>query len=390
MGARERLKRVGILLGGTLAVPLFLWAVYTGLTWDLRGGGEDPDPHFHPVPVARGDLVEAVVATGRLEPLARVVLQSEIPGIVAAVHVDDGERVTRGQPLVELDRDRIEHLVAELRAALDVQRARARQDLAGHAAAELEEARRDLDRVERLFAAGVASERALDDARHRAKLAEIALSDAGAESAARRAAVVQAREALRRREKDLEKSVIRSPVDGVVVERRVEVGTAVADIENGGTVIAVLADDGRLHVLAQVDENDIAGVRVGQPASVHIDAFPGETFAGRVRKVSAAGAGDERLSSFDVEIEIEGDERVRVGMSADARIAVREHHQVLLVPNTAVVRQGDGAYLRVASGERNGFALVRIGEGYSDGFQTVVTAGVSAGDRVWVRSDGEE
>lgn len=387
MRAGASLRRAGMLLGGTLAVPLFLWAVYTGLTWDLRGGAADPDARFRPVEVARGDLAESVVATGRLEPLSRVVLQSEMPGIVAAVHVENGERVGRGQPLVELDRERLEHVVAELRAGLDVQRARARQDLGGRAAAELEEARREGARVERLFAAGVASERALDDARHRVRLAEIALADARAETAARQAAVVQAQEALRRREKDLEKSVIRSPIDGVVVERRVEVGSAVADIENGGTVIAVLADDRRLHVLAEVDENDIAGVGVGQPAEVHIDAFPGETFPGRVRRVSAAGAGDERLSSFDVEIEIEGDERVRVGMSADARIAVREHRQVLLVPNTAVVRQGDGAYVRVASGERNGYALVPIREGYSDGFQTVVTTGVGAGDRVWVRSD---
>ena len=133
------------------AAAAFLWIVYQGLTWDLRGAETDPEVSFHTHAVGRDDLRETVVATGTTEPFARVVVQSEIPGIVDVIHVDEGEHVKRDQPLVELDRERMEHQVAELRAALRIERARARQDLVGRALAEADQARREADRIERLF-----------------------------------------------------------------------------------------------------------------------------------------------------------------------------------------------------------------------------------------------
>ena len=384
-----RSKKLGTALASALGLLALLWLIYLGLTWDLRSGAREPDAAFEPVAVARGDLPEMVVATGVLEPSARVVVQSEIPGIVAAVHIDDGERVTKGQALVELDRERLEDRVAELAAGLEMRRARARFDLVGRARAELEKARRDLERERRLFEKGVVSKEHIEDLAHVVAVLEISLSDAHAELAARRAAVREAENAHRRVERDLAKTVIRSPVDGVVVRREVEVGTAVADLQNGGTVVASLADDHRIHVLAQVDENDVAGVRVGQPARVHIDAFPGEVFAGTVRKVSSSGTSEGGVSSFDIEIEVAPDDRVRVGMSADARVEVRRHRRALLVPNTALVRTEEGAKVRVVhQGERP--ELVAIDEGYSDGFQTVALRGLSEGDTVLIRSDGTE
>jgi HlyD family secretion protein len=126
---------------------------------------------------------------------------------------------------------------------------------------------------------------------------------------------------------------------------------------------------------------------VGQPARVHIDAFPGEVFTGTVRKVSSSGTSDGGVSSFEIEIEVAPDQRVRVGMSADARVEVRRHRSVLLVPNTALVRTEAGAKVRVA--KRGGRPeLVAIEEGYSDGFRTVALGGLSEGDTVLVRSDG--
>jgi len=277
--------------------------------------------------------------------------------------------------------------VAELAAGLEMRRARARFDLVGRARADLEKAERDLERERRLFEKGVVSKERIEDLAHAAALLEITLSDAHAELAARRAEVREAENAHHRVERDLAKTVIRSPVDGVVLRREVEVGTAVADLQNGGTVVATLADDRRIHVLAQVDENDVARVRVGQPARVHIDAFPDEIFAGTVRKVSSAGTSEGGVSSFDIEIQLAPDDRVRVGMSADARVEVRRHRQVLLVPNTALVRTEAGAKVRLARQGRRP-EMVAIEEGYSDGFQTVALRGLSEGDTVLVRSDG--
>ena len=387
IGTPGRSRKLVTALAGSLGLLALLVLIYLGLTWDLRSSVREPEAAFQPVAVARGDLPETVVATGVLEPSARVVVQSEIPGIVAAVHIDDGERVTRGQALVELDRERLEDRVAELAAGLEMHRARARFDLVGRARAELDKAQRDLERARRLFEKSVVSKERIEDLAHAVRVLEIALSDARAELAARRAAVSEAENAHRRVERDLAKTVIRSPIDGVVVRREVEVGTAVADLQNGGTVVATLADDRRIHVLAEVDENDIAGVRVGQAASVHIDAFPGEIFEGMVRKVSSSGNSENGISSFEIEIELAPDSRVRVGMSADARVEVRRHRRVLLVPNTALVRTEGGTKVRVVHEDERP-ELVPIEDGYSDGFRTVALQGLSDGDTVLVRSDG--
>lgn len=381
----RRIVQIPLALAGAVA---FLAFVYLGLTWDLRGGDVDAEGAFRVASVTRGGLDERVVATGTLEPFARVVIQSEIPGVVARVLADEGERVVRDQPLVELERERLEDGVALLRAQLAEREARARFDLVGRAEAELDQARRAQARARRLRAADILSAERLEDLDHAARLAEIALTDAHAEHAARRAAVAQARNALQRAERNLKLTVIRAPVDGVLVSRPVEVGTAVADIQNGGTVVAELADDRRIHMKADVDENEVARLRVGQTAAVRIDAFPGETFTGRVRRISSSGQSDGSIASFEVEIELAPDERVRVGMSADARIAVAHHDDVLLVPNRAILRNADGpAVRRVKDGSPDEFERVRVGEVYSDGFQTVVDSGVQEGDQIVVRAD---
>ncbi len=382
---RRALRLLGALSGGAG----FLFLVYMGLTWDMRAGSAGPDAAFRRVSVVRGDLRETVVATGALEPFARVVVQSEIPGIVSRVHVDDGERVEKGAPLIELNRERLEDRVAELRAALQAREALARVNLVARAEAERDKSRRDLERTRQLFDRGIVSQKALDEAQYVFDLAVIAVSDAVAESQARRAARREAAKTLQRVERDLAKAVIRSPVDGVVVRREVEVGTAVADLQNGGTVVAVLADDRKLHLLAEVDENDVAQVGVRQPAQVSIDAFPDESFPGVVRKVSSSGSNSSGVSQFQVEIELEPDPRVRVGMSADARIVVRSHGDVLLVPNTALVRSDDRVRVRRAGREPGAGELVDVEAIYSDGFQTALRSGVGEGDVVLVRSDGD-
>jgi HlyD family secretion protein len=378
----DPLRRVARAALGVGATFLLLALAYLGLTSELGPDDGDLPSRLDAVPVERGVLRELVIANGSLEPSARVVVQSEIPGIVARVHVDDGDRVEPGQPLVELDRERLLDRVAEMAAALEVRRARARMDLVGRARIELRKARRDLARVKGLHARGIASQETLELEEHRTSLAEIALGDARAEKAARRASVEEAENALRRMRRDVEKAIIRSPIGGVVVRRAVEVGTAVADLQNGGTVVATLADDRRLHVLAEVDENDVASVRMGQSVEVRVDAFPEEALVGHVRKVSSAGRAEGSVSSFEVEIELVRDPRARVGMSADTRIQVGRHVDVLLVPNGAIDRDGDGPRVRRGISGRSGEEWVRIEEGASDGFHTVIRTGLEEGDLV--------
>ncbi len=392
MPAVRTTRRALPFAAAAFGVVAFLWLVYLGLTWDLRKSESDPAVAFRTVQVTRGDLRETVAAAGTMESVTRVEIKSEVPGVVRQLHVEEGDRVTRGQPLVELDLDRLADRVAELRAVVEVRRAEARHDVVARAQADLDQVSREHQRVLRLFKDGVASEQDRDDAAHKLRLAEIGVDDARAEHAARAAGVLQAQAVLQKAERDLEHGVLRAPIDGVVIRRDAELGTPVADMSasNGGTLVAVVADDHHLRLVAQVDENDIARVRGGQPADVRIDAFPGETLHGTVRKVSSAGTLDQKVANFEVEIELPADERIRVGMSADARVVVGEHRQVLLIPNTAIVRTTDGPKVRIGNGSRSdAAALVSIHEVYSDGFQTVVGDGLTEGDTVLVRSDGQ-
>jgi len=385
-----RLRRTAIVLACTALGALLIVLVFRGLTADMQDGEADPAAAFRPARVERDDLCETIVASGTMEPLVRVPVIAEVSGIIAAVHVEEGERVSSGQPLFQLDRERLQARVAGQRAELALSKAHARYDLIGRAEAERDLARRKYQRVAELYEKDVASSLELEQEEHALRLAEISLRDAHAETAARAASVMKAREALRQVERDLENAIIRAPIDGVVIQREGEIGRAVADVtSSGGTIVAVIADDRRIRLVAEIDENDVARVRVGQDARISIDAFPEEKFEGRVRKISAAGTSTGNISNFEVEVEIEPDERLRVGMSSDARIVVQEHQAVLLVPNAALVRNEEATLVRipeVVGSSRH--KLVPVDTGFSDGFRTVVSEGLSEGDVIMVRSEG--
>jgi HlyD family secretion protein len=163
----------------------------------------------------------------------------------------------------------------------------------------------------------------------------------------------------------------------------------VADVTASlGTLLAVVADDQRIRLIADVDENDIAPVHVDQHAEVTIDAFPGEEFTGTVHKVSSSGTVDRNVSNFEVEIQLPADDRLRVGMSADARVVVQEYQDVLLIPNAAIVRGGGTPRVRVKDGDASGgFRLAPIREVYSDGFRTIVDNGLEEGETVLIPAD---
>ncbi len=385
-----RLKQVGWIAGILVGTLIGVIGVFRGLTADIAPGDEDPDAEFRAYSVERGNLVETIVASGAIEPLVRVPVISEVSGIIATVHVEEGDRVRKGQPLFELDSERLDARVAERRAELQLRQANASYDLIGRAEVLRDRARREHSRKAELHQNQVASALDLERAEQDLRLAEIAVGDARAESLARRAAVAQARELLRQAERDQANIVVRAAVDGVIIRRDGEIGRAVADVTNsGGTVVAVIADDTRLRLVADVDENDIARVRVGFETSIRIDAFPDEEFRGHVRKISSSGTVEGNVSNFEVEIEVEADERLRVGMSCDARVTVREHHDVLIVPNTAVVRRSGSAHVRTPDvGGGPAFRLTPVRLGSSDGFHSVVAEGLSKGDVILLRADG--
>jgi HlyD family secretion protein len=268
--------------------------------------------------VKRGSIERIVVASGTIEPEDLVEVRSRVSGIIQKFHVDAGEQVHAGQVVAELDREILEAAVREARAV--VHEAQVACDHAGL----------DLKRRETLFTRGVESEDVLDRLR-----ADHAGADARLE---------RARATLERLEQELAYATITAPIDGVVLERRLNPGAAAASVASvtGGTVLMTIADIRQMHLLGIVDENEIARVEVGMPARIRTEAYSDRVFSGRVRKIASIGERKNNVTSFEVEVTVlEGIEALRPRMSADADVIAEVHEQALLIPEAALLYKGD-------------------------------------------------
>jgi HlyD family secretion protein len=256
-----RVTKSRLILGSIIIAII----VISGGAWmALRGASPTIDPG-RIVSVERGDLAKSVVATGRIEPIAKVEIKSKANGIVKELKVDVGAQVKVGQVLVELDRDNLAARLREARAALGG--AQASLTATG---AELEKnkveaegpdvpfARRNVERADRLFKDALISQQQVDDARslldqavNRQLAARTQLGVAQAHVAQARAAVAAAQAALERAEEEFNNATIRSPIDGMVLARPVEIGSPVSSILNlgaNGTLVMVLGDISRVYV----------------------------------------------------------------------------------------------------------------------------------------------
>jgi RND family efflux transporter MFP subunit len=253
---------------------------------------------WHPIGVEvmrprRGAAIEAVYATGTVEPTVAVPIAPRVAGRIVNLKVDEGERVRRGQVLARLEDTNLQRGQDELNA-------RARY------------ARQALDRAETLLQRGLGS--AADRDR--------ALADSQAADAA----------AARSRE-ELGFMTLVAPANGLIIRRDGEVGQYIA--VNQPIFQMQMVSDAPLRITADVDEEDIAQVTVGQPVVMHADAFAQEVFDGEVAEVTPKG--DATTRSYRVRIRLRGDTPLRVGMTVDSNIIVQRHEGALLVPPSALV-----------------------------------------------------
>lgn len=307
--------------GWTVTV-LGVAAVAAAGYWFTRPKAEAPQ--FRTAAVERGDVVSSVSATGTLSAVTTVKVGSQVSGIIAAIHADFNSVVRTGQLLAELDPTPFQASVDQRKA--DLERARAESRRAQLAWA----------RQQRLHEAQIASQDEYDTAL------------AGQEQAA--AAVKQAEAALRQAEVNLANTRITSPIDGMVVDRQYDVGQTVAASFQAPTLFTIAQDLTRMQVLANVDEADIGGVKVLQPASFTVDAYPDRTFAGEVSQVRLSPVTVQNVVTYPVVIDVPNDElKLRPGMTANVQIPVDERRGVLRVPNSALRFQPDPALVVDAS-----------------------------------------
>lgn len=392
------------------------------------------------VPVAPTELVQTVVATGRVAALARVEIGSVVAGTVTGVAVREGDRVEQGSVLVRTGDDEPRANVAQARAAVAQAEAAVAQAVAGAAAAsarlmhlrgttlpaaeqavliaaaELESARRNFERVDSLVSQGMLARadadearRALDTARGRfdreRALAAGSQSGGGDDRAAQataaqaeasvlqaRAAVLQARAGLAAAEARLADRVLRAPAAGVVISRSVEEG----DTVQPGRTLLVLSRPGRTEIVAPVDEKNLALLATGQRALVSADAYPGRTFAAELvtlvpAVVAASGTVTARFAVADppayllpeMTVSVEVEVARKDGALALPPDAVRD---LAGAPWVLAVREGRARRVPVVIGVR-GAARVEILSGLVAGDQVIPAAEgrVAAGDKVRVK-----
>ena len=300
----------------------------------LARTGGPAGPGFETVEIERRDLVATVSATGNLEPTHKVDVGCEISGTVAEVRVDSNDRVEQGQILAVIDTTKLEQQTDRLRATLLSAQAQLSQATATQA-----ETTADLERFEevsRLSQGKVPSKIELDAARA-AKLR----ADAAVEVA--QAQVEEARASVLVNETDLSKSVIRSPIDGIVLERAVEPGQTLAASFQAPVLFTIGRDLSQMDLTVFVSEADVSKVEPGQSASFTVDAWPGTEFEAVVQKISFGSQTIQNVVSYQAELEVANEAlKLRPGMTATATIRVAERRGVLVVSNAALRFQPPG------------------------------------------------
>src|SRR5213595_2847359 len=361
-----------------LAVIIAL-LIIAAILRQCRNGGA---ANYQTATITHGPVTQAVTATGTLNPVINVQVGSQVSGNIAKLFADFNSQVKAGQVVAQIDPALFQATVTQ-----------AEGDLA-NAQATLELARVNGKRTQELFAKKTSSQADVDQA-----MATLHQSEAN---------VKIKQGALDKARADLEHCTITSPIDGVVISRSVDVGQTVAASLQAPIIFAIANDLTKMQIDANVAEADVGAVEVGQDVEFTVDAFPTQTFHGKVVQVRNAPITVQNVVTYDTVIGVENkDLKLKPGMTANVSIIIAHKDDVVQLKNAALrYRPADAATTeqpkstsspsgqrptgaRERRAERTVYVLsygrpnpVQIKTGISDGIMTEVTEGLKEGDRV--------
>lgn len=290
---------------------LLLVLVAAGAAYWLLWGGRADAYSYRTEAVSRGEIEKVVRATGTINPLQTVKVGSQVSGTVARLFVDFNSEVKAGQIVAMIDSTFLAASVREAEANLS------------RSKAQLNEADRAYARTKELYAKDLVSQADLDAAltTYETSVAQMRQTEA----------------ALERARVNLRYAVIRSPIDGIVVSRDVDVGQTVAASLQAPQLFAIANDLSRMQVEASVDEADIGQIVTGQTATFTVDAYPDENFEGKVTQVRLSPINVQNVVTYTVIIEVPNPgQKLRPGMTATASILIDKREDVLRVPAVAI------------------------------------------------------
>ena len=315
---RRNLVRTGTLLACVMLALVAAWFWHRHST-DAGAGG------YRTAAVDRGDIRVAISATGTLSAISTVDVGSQISGQVTAVQVDFNDHVSKGEVLARIDPSTYQAQIAQGSAAVGS----ARANLAS-AQATLRNAEADYTRKSELAQQQLV-------ARSDADLARAARDQARAQVNAAQAQITQQQASTQTSQLNLQRTVIRSPVDGVVVTRTVEPGQTVAASLQAPVLFQIAEDLSKMQIILAVDEADIGQVKAGQVVSFSVDAFPDRQYRGSVQQVRLSATNTNNVITYPVVVAVDNSDRSLLpGMTANAEIEVSRRSEVLRVPNSAL------------------------------------------------------
>ena len=265
-----------------------------------------------------------VTATGNLQPTNKVDVGSELSGIIRELKVDYNDKVKVGDVLAVLDTEKLNAQVTLCRASLASARANVLK-----AQATLKEKDIELRRVKNLIKSRISSETEIT-------AAEAAYERAKADLASSEASVMQSEANLQSNETDLKKAVIKSPVNGIVLTREIEIGQTVAASFQAPVLFTLAEDLTQMELQVDIDEADIGKVVEGQTATFTVDAFPKRNFVGEIIQVRYGAETVDGVVTYKTILKVKNpDLLLRPGMTANVEITVRKDKDILVVPNAA-------------------------------------------------------
>jgi HlyD family secretion protein len=301
---------------------------------------------FRTFAVNRGDLQATISATGTVEPEEVIDVGAQVAGRIVAFGkdvsgktIDYGSMVEEGTILAQIDDALYAADAAQARAQLEQARAgvlRAEADL-GQFQAKLYQAERDWGRARKLGPSDALSQSDFDASQSAFEVAKANLAVGKAAVAQAKNAVSQAEATLRRNQQNLDYCTIHSPVKGVVIDRRVNIGQTVVSSLNAPSLFLLAKDLTRIQVWVSVNEADIGQIHPGQPVAFTVDAYPGQIFQGEVGKIRLNATMTQNVVTYTVEVIADNaDGKLLPYLTANVKFMVSERQNVLLVPNTAL------------------------------------------------------
>lgn len=347
--------------------------VLAAIVYALTGGKKEaPVMDYETARVEKATIGNSVTATGTIEPVTKVEVGTQVSGIIDKIYVDYNSVVHKGQIIAELDKT---NLMSELNSA--------KSNLAG-AKSDLDYQRANYKRIKALYDKELVSGNEYDTA---------LLSLRQAEST-----YAQRKEAVSKAQTNLGYAIITSPIDGIIISKAVEEGQTVAASYSTPTLFTIAQDLTDMRVIADVDEADIGEVEVGQRVSFTVDAYPGETFEGKVTQVRLEATTESNVVTYEVVISASNkDLKLKPGLTANVTIFTLERNNIVSVPTKALrftptkemlnpgekIEDCQGAH-KVWVREGKTLKAYAVKTGITNGTRTQIVSGIKEGAEVIV------